>query len=268
MISVNNYNYETWGTYFSKNNFCVELQKLKIHNSWENFFNKKKIKKEFKKLNDFLSFCLKETSGKIKIYPYPELVFEAFNETMFNSVNVIILGQDPYFNNEIICGKEIPQAMGLSFSVPIGLKIPSSLCNIFKNQIKFGHINEMPNHGNLTFWAYQGCLMLNTVLTVQHGYKNSHQKKWEDFTNYLIEYLSRKKDKLIFVLWGSPALQKIKFVDKNKHKIIISSHPSGLSYNKPLGTFEPFCEVDHFGLINKYLKESKKETIIWQLPKI
>ena len=205
------------------------------------------------------------TDGKIKIYPYPNLLFNAFILTPLSNVKVVILGQDPYHCNEIHHDKIIPQAMGLSFSVPKGMKIPSSLQNIYKNLLKYKHIEIKPNHGNLSFWAYQGCLMLNTSLTVQHSYPNSHSKYWLPFTDKIIKYISNKLNNIVFVLWGNPALNKLNLIDQNKHKIIISSHPSGLSYNKKLKNYDSFENTDHFGEINKYLKEKNKKQIIWQV---
>ena len=128
----------------------------------------------------------------------------------------------------------------------------------------YGHIEEIPKHGNLESWAKQGVLLLNTSLTVQHGYPNSHTMKWEKFTDAVIKYISDNKDKVVFVLWGSPALQKLTLIDKDKkHKIIVSSHPSGLSCHKPLRQYPAFMNYDHFGEINDYLKENKKKTIKW-----
>ena len=157
--------------------------------------------------------------------------------------------------------------MGLSFSVPYGIKIPSSLQNIYKNLIKYKHINKMPKHGNLISWAYQGCLLLNASLTVVHGKenKNCHAQNWRSFSNKLIRYISNECKNVVFILWGAFALKKARFIDEDKHKIIISSHPSGLSYNKPLRTHQPFCNQDHFGIANKYLVENGRKPIIWRL---
>ena len=155
--------------------------------------------------------------------------------------------------------------MGLSFSVPIGIPIPSSLKNIYKNAIEYGHFFRYPDHGNLEFWAFQGVLLLNTALTVQKGHKNSHSSIWSDFTNAIIEKISNKMNGIVFVLWGAPALTKLSLIDTKKHEILISSHPSGLSNNKQLGKYPAFSSIDQFGTINKLLKKCGKEEIVWQI---
>ena len=119
----------------------------------------------------------------------------------------------------------------------------------------------IPKHGDLSFLAYQGCLFLNTSLTVQCGYPNSHSKKWSMFTDKLIEYISNNKNNLTFVLWGASSLNKIDLIDKNKHSVIISSHPSGLSCNRNLKSYDSFNTKNHFKLINN----NQKEKIVWQV---
>lgn len=263
ILSAKDYKITNWVSKFKDYN--VSLENLAINNSWYEFFQNDNNKRLIKLVNNYLSDLLKKSNGKINIYPYPDLIFNALNLTPLYNVKVVIIGQDPYPKNEIIDGKAIPQAMGLSFSVPVGLSIPSSLMNIYKNLIKYNHISKIPQHGNLTFWAYQGCLMLNTSLTVEHGCPDSHSKYWTEFTDSLIKYISDKLDKIVFVLWGRPALQKIKLIDLKKHKTVISSHPSGLSCSKPLQNYKPFNDMDHFGEINKYLKENDKSTILFDI---
>lgn len=156
--------------------------------------------------------------------------------------------------------------MGLSFSVPNGFKLPTSLVNIFKNMIKYNVINEMPKNGNLSKWAEQGCLMLNCSLTVQQGISNSHTKHWKWFTDFIIEYISDNLENVIFVLWGKNAIEKLSLINNNKnHKFIISSHPSGLSCNHKIGIFPAFNDVDHFNQINEFLCENNKDPIDWKL---
>lgn len=263
LISVSHYEYKPWNEMYPS--YVVKLNNLYVDYSWKKLIESEMEKDYFKNIYKFLELSLTKTDGKIKMYPYPELVFSAFNHTPLNSVKVVILGQDPYINNEVHNDKVIPQGMGLSFSVPNGIKIPPSLLNIFKNQEKYGHIKTKPDNGNLTFWADQGVLMLNTALTVQHGYSNSHGPKWQPFTDSIIKYLSDNKTNLVFVLWGSPSLGKLNLIDETKHKTIISSHPSGLSCNKPLRKYPAFVDFDHFGEINSYLKQHKKRPIIWDL---
>lgn len=216
-------------------------------NDWNDFFTKEETKTELKKIRKTLKRTMKD---KINIVPYPDDVFRAFHMTPLSSVKVVIIGQDPYFKME----KNKPQATGLSFSVPKGIKIPSSLNNIFKNLIKFGHIKEQPKHGDLESWAVQGCLMLNTSLTTRENEKCSHMKDWEKTTDDIIKYISDNKDNVVFVLWGSHALNKLKLINTEKHKTSISSHPSGLSNTKPLGKYGAFSDIDHFGFINENIE--------------
>lgn len=184
--------------------------------------------------------------------------------TKASNLKVVFIGQDPYFNHEEYQGKYVPQAMGLSFSVPDGIAIPSSLNNIYSNMIKYGHIKKAPITGNLWFWAAQGCLMLNSALTVEDNTKESHLKMWEWFTDYIIQYISQYMDNIVFVLWGGYAYKKINMIDLDKHSTIISSHPSGLSAHKPFQNYPAFMNEDHFGKINTYLKKSGKQKIIWE----
>jgi uracil-DNA glycosylase len=259
MVDIHNYNYKSWNNKYKNNK--VNLRELYINDSWNNFFNRGDIIEILKDIEKFFEYCLKKTNGRIRIFPYPDLLFSSFNYTPLNKLKVVILGQDPYHNYEIHNNKIIPQAMGLSFSVPKGIKIPSSLNNIFKNMKNYNQMIFTPDHGDLSFLAYQGCLFLNTSLTVQLGYPNSHAKKWVSFTNKLIEYISKTKNNLVFVLWGNPSLNKLNLIDKNKHKVIVSSHPSGLSCNRNLKNYNSFNSTNHFELINNYLNEK----IIWQI---
>jgi len=200
-----------------------------------------------------------------KIFPYPDLLFNAFVLTDIKKLKVVFIGQDPYYMSDIENDVTVPQAMGLSFSVPKGLSIPNSLKNMYANMKKNKVIKNVPPHGNLELWAVQGCLMLNTSLTVIEGEKNKncHKKIWKWFTDYIIKYISDNCTGVIFVLWGAYALEKSKVIDFDKHDAIISSHPSGLSCNKKLNTYPAFNEVDHFGKINQKLKGMKKIEIIW-----
>lgn len=262
-LSVDNYNLRTWSIQFSD---CkVELNNVHVHETWNEMFTML--------FNDkrYTSIIKEELSKKlgldknIEIYPYPELVFNAFKLTSLNKLKVVILGQDPYFDSETHNDIDIPQAMGLSFSVPYGMKIPSSLRNIFSNLKKYKHIENIPTHGNLESWAKQGCLLLNTSLTVKKGSKNCHQYIWSWFTDKIISYIAENKDKVIFVLWGSNALEKIDYIDQTKHKMIISSHPSGLSAGKSMKSYPAFNAEDHFGKINQQLKEWNSKEINWEI---
>ena len=267
-----NYEYNTWGEeYPDHRNYGVDkpidLSSLPYNESWKPLFEKEFKKDSMKSISGNIGYCLNETKGGIKIFPYPKLVFNAFNLTPLKKVKVVIIGQDPYHgSNTVKIGDEeklVPQAMGLSFSVPEGIAIPSSLDSIYKNLKKYGHIEERPTHGNLEKWAKQGCLMLNATLTVQAKCPNSHQKYWTPFTDEVIKYISKKRKNVIFVLWGKFALDKMSLIDTEKHHVIISSHPSGYSCNNKLRQYSAFVDQDHFGLINEYLKERKKKQIKW-----
>ena len=264
LLNVNDYKFLSWKNKYEEEKE-VSFGDIKLHFSWNEFASKRKNMMRIKKIEKYLS------ENKANIYPYPDLVFNAFNMTPLEKVKVLFLGQDPYFKNEVHNNKIIPQAMGLSFAVPIGMKIPSSLENMYRNLIKFGHMKQenKPNHGNLSFWAYQGCLMLNTALTVHHNDKNSHMNTWKKFTDHVIEYISDKLDHVIFVLWGAYALTKLNLINDKKHTVLISSHPSGLSYAQAFGPskkYKAFCDVDHFGLINEDLEKHGKTPIIWRIP--
>ncbi|EMS61271.1 Uracil-DNA glycosylase [Triticum urartu] len=190
-------------------------------------------------------------NAKVPVYPPPHLVFHALHTTPFHNVKAVIIGQDPYHGPG--------QAMGLSFSVPEGIKIPSSLQNIFKELHKDLGCT-IPSHGNLERWAVQGILMLNTVLTVREHQANSHAKKgWEQFTDAVIKTVSQKKSGLVFILWGNSAQAKIRLIDETKHHILKSAHPSGLSANRG------FFGCRHFSQTNQILERLGLSTIDWQL---
>lgn len=181
-----------------------------------------------------------ETKRGIVILPYPRLVFKAF-ELPLSEVQIVIIGQDPYFNIEnSSTGILIPQAMGMSFSVPIGISIPSSLYNIYKNLYKYKHLKSIPTHGNLEKIACQGVLFLNSALTVQKGKANSHKTLWVEFTNKIIKALDSHT--IVFVLWGSDAIKKSELISRGT--IVASSHPSGLSCSKPCGKYPAFNDND------------------------
>lgn len=246
----------------------VSFANIPFHKSWDKLFDKLINNKRFEnRTEEGLTEELEE-NGNIIIHPMPEFVFNAFNLTSLKKLKVVVIGQDPYFDHEDYKKRIVPQAMGLSFSVPIGVKIPSSLRNIYSNLVKYKHIESIPGHGNLESWAEQGCLMLNTSLTVKDGSlnKNCHQFLWSWFTDEVIDYISTNKDNVIFVLWGSHALNKKDLIDVKKHKVIVSSHPSGLSVGKPLKEYPAFNARDHFGEINETLEEWGRKKIDWSIP--
>lgn len=255
MLFVNLKSYsklKTWKDFFPDG--MVDISMIERHSSWDEMFRILFADPRTQKINLVLTECM---TGTVELYPPPELLFNAFKLTPLNRLKAVILGQDPYFSPN--------QAMGLSFSVPDGQTIPSSLDNINNNLVKFKHIKKKPTNGNLEFWAAQGCLMLNTSLTVLNGSENinCHQNIWKWFTDTIIKYISANSSKTIFVLWGSAALEKATIIDLEEHELVVSSHPSGRSADKPLKNYSPFNEFDHFGKINQYLVKFKKTEIIW-----
>lgn len=217
------------------------------NNSYDKFFNDPKIQKI---LNGII--LNRENDN---IYPDDDNIFRALNLTPLDKIKVVILGQDPYHTPGL--------ATGLSFSVPADKKIPSSLINIFHNMVRFHHYKQMPKSGCLEHWANQGCLLLNTALTVKDKTPNSHKNIWKPFTDELIKFISNECNNVIFVLWGAYALSKLELIDLNKHQVSISSHPSGLSCMKPLNRYPSFYNTDHFTVINNYLTQNNKLPIIW-----
>jgi len=186
------------------------------------------------------------------VFPTSEDCFNAFNYTPFNQVKVVILGQDPYHGPG--------QAHGLSFSVKPGVAVPPSLKNIYKELESDLQIAPVA-HGYLADWAKQGVLLLNSVLTVEQGQAAAHQGKgWETFTDKAIQCLSEQRDGLVFLLWGSHAQKKGKQVDRSKHLVLETTHPS------PLSAYRGFLGCRHFSTLNQYLIEQGKDPINWQLP--
>lgn len=190
------------------------------------------LQDEFEKpyfLNIIANYKRAMESHKNTIFPPNELIFHAFNLTPPESVRIVILGQDPYHGSIFTNNKEIPQAMGLSFSVPKAVPIPPSLRNIYKELNQSLNI-PLPQHGDLTQWATRGILLLNAILSVQKGIAGSHKDfGWENFTDSVIYKLSTNYNNIIFMLWGNFAKKKISLIDTNKHVIITAPHPSPLA---------------------------------------
>jgi uracil-DNA glycosylase len=185
------------------------------------------------------------------IYPDRKKWFYAFELTHFKDVKVLILGQDPYHNKS--------QAHGLSFSVPFGTKIPPSLRNIYQELYTDLQIKPA-NNGDLTAWAKQGVLLLNSVLTVEEKSPSSHANYgWEKFTDNIISILSENKEHLVFILWGSYAQKKSILINKNKHLVLTASHPS------PFSAHKGFFGCKHFSKTNNYLLTHNKKIIDWKL---
>ena len=219
---------------------------IKIDNSWKEALKEEFTKEYFVRLTDFVR---NEYKGTTPIYPPARLIFNAFDHCPFNDVKVVILGQDPYHG--------AGQANGLCFSVNKGVPFPPSLNNIFK-EIESDTGTPVPQDGDLTRWSDQGVLLLNATLTVRASQAGSHQKRgWEEFTDAAIRELATKRDNIVFILWGSYAQKKGAFIDRNRHLVLTSAHPS------PLSAYQGFFGNHHFSKANEYLKEHGKETIIW-----
>ena len=200
----------------------------------------------FKKLADFVRGEYKDK----KVFPKTQDVFRAFWLTPFSQVKVVILGQDPYHDND--------QAHGLCFSVPEGQKAPPSLKNIYKEIESDLGIKKDFKFGNLETWAKQGVFLLNAILTVVAHTPASHRDKgWEEFTDTVIKTISDKNNNVVFMLWGNYARSKKNLIDASKHLILEAPHPS------PFSAYSGFMGCKHFSQANKYLKEHKKGEIAW-----
>lgn len=218
---------------------------VKIEASWKAVLQDEFKKPYFKKLVAFIKQEVKEYT----IYPPGSLIFNAFKHCSFDNTKVVIVGQDPYHGPN--------QAHGLSFSVQDGIPPPPSLINIFK-AIQLDLNKPIPQSGNLERWAKQGVLLLNAILTVRKNQASSHHNKgWESFTDTVIYRLSRKKTGLVFLLWGSYAKAKGRIIDKTKHAVLESAHPS------PLSAHYGFFDNKHFSKANAYLKSQGKSPIDW-----
>jgi len=219
----------------------------KIDESWKKILSSEFTKEYFFKLKNFLI----DEQSKYKIFPKNSNIFTAYNNTKFDDVKVVIIGQDPYHG--------LNQAHGLAFSVQDGIKFPPSLNNIFKElQDDIGC--SWPTSGNLTLWSIQGVFLINTVLTVREGEANSHQNMgWEYFTDATIKAIASYHKNVVFILWGANAGRKETLIDKSQHLIIKSPHPS------PLSSYRGFFGSKPFSQTNKYLLECKKEEINWCL---
>ncbi|WNC67861.1 uracil-DNA glycosylase [Thalassotalea nanhaiensis] len=193
-----------------------------------------------------------ERAQGITIFPSDDEIFTAFSLTPFEQVKVVILGQDPYHGDG--------QAHGLSFSVKPGVKVPPSLANMYKELNTDIEGFKTPNHGCLSSWAKQGVLLLNTVLTVRKANAHSHAKLgWETYTDKVIELLNEQSNGVVFMLWGSHAQKKGKFIDTEKHCVLSTVHPS------PLSAYRGFLGCKHFSKANDYLINNKQTAINWQL---
>ncbi|MGH1472317.1 MAG: uracil-DNA glycosylase [Cellvibrionaceae bacterium] len=221
---------------------------VKLNETW---LNELSDQFSMKYMIDLKSFLKKEKEmGKV-IYPQGDLIFNAFNTTPFDKVKVVILGQDPYHGPS--------QAHGLCFSVLPGVKVPPSLRNIYK-ELESDLGITTPDHGYLQSWAEQGVLMLNATLTVEKSKAGSHQGKgWEQLTDAAIQALNSKREHLVFLLWGKYAQQKGELIDRGKHLVLESTHPS------PFSAHRGFLGCRHFSLANEYLKRHEIHSIDWRI---
>lgn len=211
---------------------------------------KKRLKDEFSKdyFLELIEFVKSEYKQK-QIYPPGPHIFRAFEETPFDEVKVVIIGQDPYHTPDV--------ANGLAFSVNPDKKVPPSLKNIYKEL--YADLGVEPREdGDLSSWARDGVLLLNSILTVEKGKPGSHQKKgWETFTDKVIEVLNEEKSNLVFILWGNYAREKGSSIDREKHLVLESPHPS------PFSAHQGFFGSKPFGKANEYLFSHEKEIIEW-----
>ena len=223
------------------------MSNVKIEESW-----KEVLKDEFEQpyFQNLVNFLREEKKANKKIYPPGPLIFNAFNTTPFSDVKVVILGQDPYHNPG--------EAMGLSFSVPRGVRRPLSLQNIYK-ELHTDLGLPIPLHGDLTKWAQQGVFLLNAMLTVEHRNAGSHRKSgWQNFTDAVIRKLSEQRQGLVFMLWGNFAKSKKGLIDSSRHLILEAAHPSPLARGAYFGS-------RHFSKANQYLQEKEAPPIDWSL---
>lgn len=219
-----------------------------LKNSWKEVLQEEFCKTYFLKLQDFL----RKEESNYTIYPPVAERLLALELSDFNDTKVVIIGQDPYHGPN--------QAHGLAFSILQGSKLPPSLKNIYKELSTDIDDFTIPTEGNLSIWANQGVLLLNTTLTVRKGEPASHQQKgWEIFTDKIISELSENRENLVFMLWGKHAQEKAKLIGEN-HLILQAAHPS------PFSAYNGFFGCKHFSKANTYLKINGHEAIDWKLP--
>lgn len=214
---------------------------------WNDILSKEIVKPYYKELYNFIQ----KEYEKNTVYPPKDKLLNALSLTPFDDIKCVILGQDPYHGYN--------QAMGLAFSVPYGVEIPPSLQNIYKEiQSEFNY--KMSDDGNLTKWAKQGVLLLNSVLTVQAGKPASHQGKgWETYTDAILKAVNKKKEPVVYFLWGSFAKSKKTLLNNPNHLILEAPHPS------PLSAYRGFFGCNHFKKCNEYLTTNGVKPIDWQL---
>lgn len=218
---------------------------VRIDESWREVLQAEFDKPYFELLTDFVRHAYRTT----QCFPPAGQIFRAFDLCPFDKVRVVIIGQDPYH--------DVNQAHGLCFSVQDGIPAPPSLVNIYK-ELNRDLGKPIPSSGNLTHWAEQGVLLLNATLTVEAHKAGSHQGKgWEELTDAAIQALNMKREKIVFMLWGSYAQRKGKYIDRRKHLVLEAVHPS------PLSAYRGFIGCGHFSKANNYLQQHGQTPIAW-----
>lgn len=214
--------------------------------NWEDIINQEKKKPYFKQLEK----TIEEKYSTSIVFPKKEDIYKAFSLTAFEDIKVVIFGQDPYHGAN--------QAQGLAFSTPKEIKNPPSMQNILKEINSDLQMKSTCEDGDLTPWAKQGVLLLNTILTVEESKPKSHKNiGWEEFTDSIIKYISQNKENIVFILWGAPSIAKSKLIDSSKHHILTSVHPS------PLSSYRGFFGCKHFSKTNEILENLNIRPIIW-----
>ena len=214
--------------------------------TWQDIIDNEKEKPYYKSLKEEIDKRYEAS----RVFPEKKNIFKAFSLSKIEDLKVVILGQDPYHG--------FGQAQGLSFSTPANIKNPPSMMNILKEINDDLGKKSICEDGDLTPWAKDGVLLLNTILTVEEGFPKSHHNLgWEIFTDNIIKYISDNCQDIVFILWGSPAISKIKLIDKKKHHILTSPHPS------PLSSYRGFFGSKHFSKTNEILKNLGKKEINW-----
>ncbi|CAI8193677.1 MAG: uracil-DNA glycosylase [Sulfurovum sp.] len=215
-------------------------------NIWEDIIKHEKQQDYYKKLETIIDEKYETTT----VFPPKEKIFYAFSQTPLDNLKVVILGQDPYHGAN--------QAQGLAFSTPKEMKNPPSMANILKEIQSDLQRPSSCDDGDLTPWANDGVLLLNTILTVEQAKPKSHEKLgWEIFTDNIIKYISNNCSNIVFILWGAPSIKKTKLIDESKHHILTSPHPS------PLSSYRGFFGCKHFSKTNEILNSIGKKQINW-----
>lgn len=221
---------------------------VNLGNSWDEILAEEFKKEYYLKLRSFL----KQEYGSFTVYPDMNNIFNSLKYADYNSIKAVIIGQDPYH--------EPNQAHGLAFSVMKGNPLPPSLKNIYK-EIEEDLGIAPPSHGELTYWAKQGVLLLNNALTVRRGQANSHRGKgWEQFTDAVIAKVNQKDSPVVYLLWGANAREKTRLINNPRHLILTAAHPS------PLSAYNGFFGCKHFSKCNNFLQQQGVEPIDWSIP--